>query len=173
MAEEKKQFIGDVIKKKKGEKYNESEFIEFLESLGLKDIQVGDSGEYRRFNAKHPIIHNDKEIIADRTVFVAFDSNYTINKVAFIVYKVDSMDQHYSNNFGGILFLIGAAAIVITIGYFIVTAIMETFSDTEDVDYEYIDDSNDYDYDGDVDYDDVDKYLEDSLKEDVNDGDDW
>lgn len=42
----------------------------------------------------------------------------------------------------------------------------------DDVDtYEYI--SDDKDSDGDLDYDDVEKYLNDSLEEDVNDGDDW
>lgn len=34
-------------------------------------------------------------------------------------------------------------------------------------------DSDDYDTDGDVDYDDVNKYLNDSLEDDINDGDDW
>ncbi|MED3825130.1 hypothetical protein P4561_15675 [Priestia flexa] len=71
-----------------------------------------------------------------------------------------------------IMLIIG---VVGTLVYFLVAGITDGISNWNeyDEDYEYIEESDDKDSDGDVDYDDVGKHLNDSLEEDVNDGDDW
>ncbi|MCK2018839.1 hypothetical protein [Peribacillus frigoritolerans] len=68
-----------------------------------------------------------------------------------------------------VIFIVGVLG---TIAYFIISAVIDVVGNDDDEDY-YEYDSDDKDSDGDVDYDDAEKYLDDSLKEDVNDGDDW
>lgn len=75
----------------------------------------------------------------------------------------------------GCLFLIIIIGFVVTVLYLFATSIFDGESNLnyDEKDYEYIEESDDKDSDGDVDYDDVEKYLNESLENDINDGDDW
>lgn len=147
MEEKHQQNTIDMLKNKKGETYNEEEMIKFFESRGLSDIQVSDSFEYRRFSMKENFIFKGKEAFGYRTAFIGLDKNNTINKVKWVSHKVDSINQYHSNNGCGLLILIGIIGIVATLGYFLVTGIMDGISNFED-DEEFNPYTEDYDGDG-------------------------
>lgn len=140
----------------KNKKYNEKYFIKFLESLGYTVLKVSLAGEYKRFDLK--------ESDVDRTLYINYDENMIIDYVQLIDYRVKKMRS------SGWKIGIALAAIG-TVGFLVIYTAFSNSDDKPIIIQQY--DSNDKDADGDVDYDDTERYLKDSLKEDKNDGDDY
>lgn len=155
------QQVGDMLYKKP---YIENEIIEYLISLEYTDIEVSHVDKLKR---RIYLKRNG----TDRTIFIGLDKNGVIKSMTQLDGRLERLTSASS-----IGCLVGVLIIVGLIIWFIVSWVMDVVSNIEDNDYYEDDNYNEYDdkdADGDVDYDDVDKYLKDSLEEDINDGDDY
>ncbi|WKA53440.1 hypothetical protein [Planococcus shixiaomingii] len=156
--------------------YNEEEMVLFLESQKYTEIdsaevtlpkQLKHITKLKRFKMKF-----FKEF---RTLFVGVNSEGNIAYTRMENKDIDDHPSFYADLgliLGCLIPIVAIVGLVIWFATVVVGGVVENWNSyDEDDTYEYI--SDDKDSDGDVDYDDVEKYLNDSLEEDVNDGDDW
>ena len=107
------------------------------------------------------------------TLFISLREDNTVSNVYHRKVHVGSLtdkeevEKGSSSGFGSLIILL----FIVCLGIGGMVSCVNWVSDDSDTGYYY--DTDDKDMDGDVDYDDVEKYLEDSLEEDKNDGDDW
>lgn len=138
-----------LLKKKEGQTYDESEFLEYLKSFGLYDISVGETDYgYIRYNLKKGYEYKDNKQSVDKTIFLKVDKNGIIEKIIWADSKEDSYQKYNDGITTGCLIIIGIIAVIGVLGWFLVTGIMDAISDSD-----YEDDCNDsyieMDYNGD------------------------
>ena len=169
--------VADTIKEKYLDcLYSDEEFTAFLLELGydlitiqeiVVPVELKGTSAYRMkrihmFNDldKHTLFVTLRE---DRTVYNVYHKKGHIEGL----YDKEETESSGSSGFTSLIILL----IVACLGVAGMVSCVDWLVDSNDTDYYY--DPDDKDMDGDVDYDDVYKYLEDSLEEDKNDGDDW
>ena len=167
-------FLDDALK---GQIYDENNVKPLLSELGYQTASEADEAYRQTFGDdevvewKLKILDND----SPRYLFIRTKNNKVMN-TAIIKKNRDSYLTHVSKYSCLIVVVVVGLILAVSLflGYkfisFVVTGIGDFFE--SDNQYEYLD-PDDYDKDGDVDLDDGTKYLEDSLKEDANDNDDW
>jgi hypothetical protein len=124
-----------------GKKYDEKEFIKFLESLGYSVIDVGFAGEFRRILMK--------DIESGRILYVKYDGDLIINSFQLIdsreeKLKKNSTDVNYNSSRVGYLIGIGLVAVLI-LGLIAAMVLDGVNSDDEE---EYNPYTEDFDGDG-------------------------
>ncbi|MFD1357661.1 hypothetical protein ACFQ4X_07060 [Fictibacillus halophilus] len=147
-----------------GKKYEEEEIIAYLKIKGFTNIVPGAYPGVKRMNMKQ------KQ--ADLTLFFTVDPSDKIENTRVEFKKLETIPNDAAVFFGCLSLVIVAICLVV---WFFVWAfndpVYDSGDDEETPSYEV--NPDDYDGDGDVDIDDGVQYLEDSLEEDKNDGDDW
>ncbi|MEK5065672.1 hypothetical protein [Cytobacillus sp. FSL R5-0596] len=157
--------------------YSEEQLIHFLGSQKYTDINIAEVSSPKQLEKVVKLKRFQMKFFKEyRTLFLGIDSegNVTYSRME------NSLVNEHPSVYAGLGALLGCLIpIVVVVGlviWFAVVIIGDVIenwnSHDEEVDtYEY--NPDDKDSDGDLDYDDVEKHLNDSLKEDVNDGDDW
>ena len=157
--------------------YDQTSFIDFLKGDGYGHIRIGDAdipNELKDTDVKRVIrivVNKDNNF---STLFIGLDESGVCESFYEREGVKLSLNDEQSSTSGsgeGIKLLLSVGAIFVAL-FFIFGAIGD---DSKDYDYNEpaYNEADDYDKDGDNDLDDGAKYLEGSLKEDKNDGDDW
>lgn len=156
--------------------YSDEEFKTFLLELGYDLISIQEI--VVPIELKGTSAHRMKRIhmfndLDKHTLFVTLREDKTVynvyHKKGHAEGLYDKEETVSSGNSGCVTLIILFIIVVVAIGGMV--SCVNWLSDNDDSDYYY--DPDDYDKDGDVDIYDGAKYLEDSLEEDKNDGDDW
>ncbi|WP_342543311.1 hypothetical protein MHH33_06950 [Paenisporosarcina sp. FSL H8-0542] len=165
--------IGKILKESIFKKpYSEEKVRAILLSIGYESIEVDDIGNVKRFRM---IIKNKMPVLQyERTLFVKLDKDVKVRDFEFAYQRKDEPENIVTNVMIAIVFLAVIGLVIWFVGGFFIDVIQDLL-DSMDYDSDgsdFISDTDDKDFDGDVDFDDVEKNLNDSLEEDLNDGDD-
>ena len=156
--------------------YSDEEFKTFLLELGFDLIVIEEivvPAELKGTSAYRMKRIQMFDEYDKHTVFVTLREDRTVYNVYHKKGHVEGLydkEENIVNSSSGLGTLI-ILLFVVCIGIAGMVSCVDWMVDSDDSNYYY--DPDDKDMDGDVDYDDVYKYLEDSLEEDKNDGDDW
>ena len=138
----------DSLMKKRGEKYDEAEFTKFFESFGYSDIQVTKSGEQKKFSMKLKTTIGDTEKEVTKVCFLRLDQKGIYYSFIWVDGDVNKAPGSGADMGCGIAALIIIVAIIGTIGYFVISAILNATED-DDCNDSYIE--QDYNGDGEED----------------------
>lgn len=134
--------------KKRGEKYDEAEFTKFFDSFGYTDVQVTKSGEEKKFSMKQKVTVGGIETEVIKIILLRLDDNGRYYSFIWVDGTANKAPGSGFDMGCGIAALIIIVAIIGTIGYFVISAVMDATNE-DDCNDSYIE--QDYNGDGEKD----------------------